>query len=109
MQLTLTFNQNGRISPRTSSKGDAGSKHSVSPSHSSPLQMDFSQTFPQQQSSTPNLHLNRNTSELVLGVAEGEKRSIAGSQLVQSPRLGFKDGGVSGITKITEAEEPAPI
>jgi hypothetical protein len=35
-----------------------------------------------------------------------EKRTTAESQPIHAPSQGYKEGGPSGITKITEADEP---
>lgn len=109
----MSFLQNGRVSPRTSSRGgDGGSKHSASPVHSSPIQKEFSGSHSSTPKAIPNpttFPTDRPTSQISpTSLSPGvEKRTTAESQPTHIPSQGFMDGGPNSITKIDEIEESA--
>ncbi|TVY30895.1 White collar 1 protein [Lachnellula hyalina] len=89
--------QTGRVSPRTSTRGDGSrSQHSTSPVSSSPLQQEVPQSS---LSNTPNLNPNPNSSAAPQSLGG---RSTADSQPVRDQSKGFREGGDRGITRIEE-------
>ncbi|KAI9745986.1 MAG: blue light receptor [Claussenomyces sp. TS43310] len=96
--------QNGRISPRASSRGDAGSKKSVSPVHSSSLSREITHG----PASSVSLKVNSNPAleDHPQSVAGIEKRSITDIKAIPAQGRGFLDGGPNEITKIDESDEP---
>jgi hypothetical protein len=97
------------VSPRNSTRsGDAGSKHSSSPNHSSPLQKEVTNIS---LSNTPNLNPNPKENEVDVkneGAARPASlggRSTVDSMPVHKQSLGFRGGGERGITKVDEENE----